>query len=109
MAAARICLLTPAKRASYDRTLHHQLAARAEPAVSEARINGKLPWIAGLAIAAGLGAVLLIAVLMTLKKKDDDHALRRARRDRGNERRSFPRRAGIGPSANGGGIGPSPR
>jgi hypothetical protein len=80
VAAARLCLLNPAKRASYDQALRQQLAARAEPAANEAKAKTKLPWGAVLAVAAGLAAVLLIAVLRMPKEKGGAHGLR-AQRD----------------------------
>ena len=86
VAAARMCLLNPAKKAIYDQALRQQFAARAEPADDSSFLNQfqtagplrspaagpgrarktkaktKTPWIAVLAVAAGLAAVVLIVV-----------------------------------------------
>jgi formylglycine-generating enzyme required for sulfatase activity len=100
VAAARLCLLRPENKALYDQALRQQLGAGAElagdsfldqlrsgtpaqasrpPALAAARKSkpkSKTPWIAMLAVAAGLAAVVLIAVLTRPAKQGDGHGLR---------------------------------
>ncbi len=102
VAAARICLLNPAKKGIYDQALHQQFASRAKPADDSSfldqfqtagpprrppvqaatrvtKAKTKTPWIAILAVVGGLAAVVLIAVVTAPGKKDHGNSLRAER------------------------------
>ena len=117
VAAARVCLLNPAKRAIYDQALREQLAARAVPAgdaflsqfgtapspsrpplrpamaKTKAKTGTRTPWIAILAVVAGLAAVVLIIVLTGPGNKGVQDAHRAGPTEAVRPKRSNPARS----------------
>jgi formylglycine-generating enzyme required for sulfatase activity/cytoskeletal protein RodZ len=117
IAAARICLLNPAKKAIYDQALRPQQAPQAEPAGDNAfldqfqtvvppppprspvraaprktkgKTKSQTPWIAVAAVAVGLVAVVLIVVLTAPGKKGGDESLRADRTEAGPKKQNPP-------------------
>jgi formylglycine-generating enzyme required for sulfatase activity/cytoskeletal protein RodZ len=115
VAAARICLLNPAKRAIYDQALRQQQIPQAEPAANDAFLNQfqtvgppapprppvgaaerktkaktKTPWIAVAGVAAGVVAVVLILVLTGPAKKGGNDALRAERTEAASKKQNPP-------------------
>jgi formylglycine-generating enzyme required for sulfatase activity len=70
VAAARVCLLSPAKKAIYDEALRQQLDA-----VSSAETTSQPPRLAVLAVAAGLAVFVLTAAWAMLQPHRGDRSL----------------------------------